>query len=446
VIEHSTDLAMAGAAGLRERKSVIDTVWLTTLVLVAIGLGVPWYLRVIEIRFSAVVWALFGYAALSVIGGQAAERLAGPRGLGAVVWSLQLLGFLTLTVVWHFAGGVANPLFLVFFVPPILACGLLARPWQPFALALFSIAAVTLTAITGSQDLRWYLARIGLPLDSADRWLPPSMEAPLPFHGWTAPPSYAFFSLVLFAIMLLAVAFVTVSLNVLLVRFYLRAGAFARARAASESPQSHVVQASPDPAVLVYSDSGQIVQASDSLVDALLLDPKTLAGSTFPEIVDFVHPELVRSCLEGGEVPYAAYRVGEERRIAHVVAWRLRHGTEELTYVTLRDVQASHFLRTAIDAVDEPYVLLGREGRLVYFNAAATSLFGELYAGIEPREALGRDAQPEGWWDLGLRRDHERRVRVGGRSYVASLSAARVPGERDRMTVVRLRSAGEEAS
>jgi PAS domain-containing protein len=281
-------------------------------------------------------------------------------------------------------------------------------------------------------------------LDWSNRWLPAGFDAAVsPFRGWAAPPSYAFFSLVLFSLVLLAVAFVAVALNGLLVRLYLRAGAFERARQATESTYSRVVQESPEPAILVYTDTGQIVQASDSFVEALLLDAETLAGSTFPEVVDFVDPELARRSLQGGEVPYAAYRVGDEARIAHIVTWRIRHGAEDLTYVTLRDVQALHYLETALDAVDEKYLLLGKEGRLVYFNQAADVLFGELYVGVEAREGLGRASQPEDWWELGLRRTHERRVTVAGAHYVATLSAARVPGERDRLTVVRLRQLEE---
>jgi PAS domain-containing protein len=284
---------------------------------------------------------------------------------------------------------------------------------------------------------------MGLPLDWASPWLPTVAGATAPFGDWTAPPAYAFFSLILFALVLFSVAFVTVALNGLLVRLYLRAGAFERARRSEENPYVRVVKDSPDPAVLTYSDSGQVVQASDSFVDGLLLDRDRLAGSTFPDIVDFVYPELARSALEGGEVAHAPYRVGEETRIARIVAWRVRHQAEEFTYITLRDVRALHYLETALDAVEECYLLLGREARLVYFNTAARELFGELYAGLEAADGLGRRSQPEGWWELGLRREHQRRVTVDGREFVAALSAARVSGERDRLTVVRLRAAPE---
>jgi PAS domain-containing protein len=432
-------------ASLRDRTSLLELVWLMTTVVVLMTVALPWFFHALDIDLKPIAWSLFGFAAVFVLASRSADNLAAPRSRLAAAAALHGLGILMLAAVWHLTGGVGNTPFLILFALPVVASGLMGHRALPYGSAVLAIASVAVVAVGESSGLRWYLARLGLPLDRGFAWLVGMLERESTgFFGSGVPPSLVFVTLIVFASALVAVAFVAESLTSLLQRLYQRLATSSVAREDVELLYNKLLQGAPDPSVVLFTDSAQLVQASDSFVRDFLVDRASLSARTLFDLIDFSYPDMVREILAGGALPFVVYRVDGETRVGSIHAWRTRHAAASFTYLVLRDVTDLYHLQVALDAIEDPYLLIANDGRLVYLNTATRGLFNGIEVGQEARVALAADATPAGWWDIGLRRFHGRQAKIGGRSFDVSLSASPLPGEVDRLTVARLRAAGGE--
>src|SRR5687767_350073 len=101
-----------GLLDLRQRKRVLDGVFVVTVALAFTAVAVPWFLRVFDLDLArAARWAFLlalVYSAAAV----ATDRLRGRRGLVAALALLQGAGVVALALLWHLVGGVENPMFL----------------------------------------------------------------------------------------------------------------------------------------------------------------------------------------------------------------------------------------------------------------------------------------------------------------------------------------------
>lgn len=423
-----------------ERKGLLELAWLMTAVVALLAVAVPWYFQALDVDLRPIAWSLFAFTALSLVASRAAgSRLKPSMALRSTI-GLHSLGTLVLALIWHLAGGTANPTFLVLFVLPVMASFLTARRTLPYLTASLAVMAVSLVALAESPALRWYLGRLGVPLAHRLDWLGGWLERDgAGALGGSTPPALVFVVLVVFALTLLSVAFIGESLTSLLVILYRRLARSSVAREDAEHLSNKLLKGSPDPALVVYSDSGRIVQASDSFARDLLLEHEGVVGSSLFEVVEFSYPDIVRGALGGGEVPFVVYRVHDELRVGRLNAWSIRHADTDYSCVTLRDVTDVYYLQAALDSVEDPHLILDEEDRVVYSNRAASVLFGALETGADASDELSRRASPEGWWRLGLRQLHDRRVEVSQRAFTVSLSGTRLPGESERLTVVRMR-------
>lgn len=434
--------AADGLFALGERKRVLDAVWLLTLFVVLLAVAVPWYLRILEIDLAPVAWGTFAFAGLYVAGARLAERLESRRAMLAAVTAAQLSGVVFLAVFWHLAGGLQNPMLLLAFVLPVAAVGIMLASWQPYLSALVAVVAVAAVAFAQSPDLRWYVVQVGLPVEGLVGLLPerpPGAAEPFPSLG--APPSYLALLLALFSLLIVTAAVVSESLAAVVLRLYGRLQRTAAAREEAESLAEAVLRASPLPAALVYADTGQVLSVSENFEERLLLTSGEAPGRDFLEVAGFSYPEVIAERLreEGGEVPFATYRVGAETRVARVRISRLHHGEERYAHVSLEDVSDLSYLRAAVDALDEPLLLLGVGGRVVYLNRSARGLFAGAEVGDDAAAALEDGDLPAGWWDLGPRDRQERALALAGRPWRARCVAAHIPGERQRLTAIALR-------
>ena len=55
-----------GLRALKERKRLVDDVWLLACFAVLAAVGVPWYLRLLDIELAPVAWSLFAYGLIYV--------------------------------------------------------------------------------------------------------------------------------------------------------------------------------------------------------------------------------------------------------------------------------------------------------------------------------------------------------------------------------------------
>ena len=75
---------------LREQKRLFDDLWLLSLFVMLLALGVPWFLRVLAIDFASVSWSLFIYGVLFLAISMAANSLEDRRLLSAATNTLAL--------------------------------------------------------------------------------------------------------------------------------------------------------------------------------------------------------------------------------------------------------------------------------------------------------------------------------------------------------------------
>lgn len=317
---------------LRERKRTLEGIWLLTLVVVLVALAVPWYLRALEIDLAPIAWSVFGFAALLAAAAFASDRLRDRRALGRVAVAMQVAGVLFLGLVWHLAGGLQNPLFVLVFALPVIAAGAVPRRGHALAIALLAVLAVLTVAWIGSPELRRYVLVLGLPAGPLASLAPAAVPAAgEPFPELETPAAYTFSALLLFAALLPTAALAADALGALLRR--------AEAEGPRRGPPGLLpaaLAAAPYPAALVELGSGQVIAASDRFRGQLLLDEADLRRRGFFELVAFDRPDEVAALLEGegGELPAATLRVGPERRVVRLAAYPVTHGGERYAHVS----------------------------------------------------------------------------------------------------------------
>jgi PAS domain-containing protein len=431
----------AGLLALRERKRVLDAIWLATLLLLLAAIAVPWYVRILDIDLGRLTWVLFGYALTYLGATLAADRLRSSRGILGMATALQIVGILVLGLVWYLLGGAHTPMFLLAFVVPVVASGILTLRWLPYALAALAVLVAWSVAALTSPSLRWYLVQLDIPLAG---WLTSLPLGALrgPFPGLEVDPAYVVVLMELFAVVLFAVAMATESLTTVLLRLTASLHASGEALREAEGLAQRVLQASLHPIALVDRSTHRVVQASDSFVRQFLLKPSDLADRTLVDLLDMPFPEPLHAALaQGGEVSFAICRVDGETRIARISVCLIEHAGTDYAHVSVHDVSDLYYLQGALEVIDAPYLLLGADRRILYFNRAAESLFGQLYSGMPASGTLEPDGTPSRWWDLTPRRSHRRQLSIKDTPYRADLAAADLPGHAGSLTVVTLQPA-----
>jgi PAS domain-containing protein len=420
-------------ADLRQRKRTLDAVVVLTIALAITAAAVPWFLRVSNLDFAPAVRGAFllalGYAAAAA----ATDRLRSRRGLAAALALLQVAGVVALALLWHLVGGVEIPMFLLAFFLPVAGAAMLVPGWPSFAIALLSVASAVVVAVAESPGLRFDLAQMGLPLEPVLRFLPAARTAAGGF-GPASRPSDPLVALIAFALLLPAFAAVAR----VVARSSRALESRTRAALAVLDPADNlfgaVARASGEPAVLVLADSGQVVRASETFRERMLLHGEDLPGRDVFDLVRFLEPAKVRVLLaKGGELPFCFYDVGREPRVARLRVDAVSHRGARYANLVLHELIDLFYLKAALDGTGEPLLLIGPDERLRYFNLAASRLFGDLHFGQEAGPLLG-----EGDWRADARPPAARRVQLGGRSYSAVAVEVRTPETVEPLTILRL--------
>lgn len=434
----NTTVAAGEFAALRERKRLLDDAWLLTLFVILLATAVPWFLRIMELDLAPLAWSLFGFGLIYLATALTADRLQDRRSLLLILGALQAVGVLFLGFLWHCAGGLQNPMFLLVFVLPVVGGSLISR-WQSYTSALLAVAAVAAVTFVEARELWWYVAQMGLPVSwltdfLSDRWLATGR----PFPGFYAPPPYYFVLLELFAILLFGIALMSEVVTSFLLKLYARVGFSASALAKAQILATEMLQAAPAPTVLIYSDTFNVVHASKSFVSQLLLTPESLLEKNLFGLVEFSYPDVVEGLITGGggEAPFCVYRVGKEMRISRVRVYPLVHEGMRYAHVSLEDVGDTYYLRAALDALVQASFVIGPDGRVLCFNEAARELFGGLALGTEASRFLVQGSLPDGWWVPGLRGNQERQVELGEKPFAARSVSVPLPGEQVKLTVL----------
>ena len=429
---------MSEAAALGERQQVLDDGWLLMLLAAALAVGIPWFLRNSQIELAPVAWAAFVYGSAYFALSRATERLRGARSRLAAATALQALSVLFVAYLWHHAGNVQNPMFLMVFAIPVAAGGCVLPGTRAVGLALLAAASATFVAIASAPQLRWYLGQLGIPVE----WVPTALASSgaRPFPGLDLPAAYLFLLLITFTVVILAVALLSESVSALLRGLQARLEASTREHMQADTLATVVIHAAPHPTVLVYADTFRVARASRSFLERAGILPETLEQASFFDCLELAHPEVIRELAAGagGVIPVAIYSAAGSTHVARVHVTPLEHGGGRYACLVLEDVLDQLALRAALDEAAEGLVVIGAEQRVHSFNAAAHGMLPQLRAGLEASVALDGPDAASAWWVLGPRSQRARVVALQGKSYSAKCSALAIPGLQERLTIVRL--------
>ena len=430
------------AASQRAGKQLVDVVWLMTMVACLVAIGVPWYLRLVDVRMVVVAATVFGFSLLYSIASGLVTRVRDRRRAMLASSLFNAFGVLCLVAIWHLGGGLSNPVLLRAFVAPLVASGALLAGWQTHLLALLSILGVATIALLESPELRWMLGQSGGPIGWLSGVLPDLPPARLgSVSAVDGSPAYVLVVVGSFALLLFCVALASDALTALSLRSHER---IFRSRGATQDAETlalALVRNCPFPTVLVDAKTGEIVMASQSFADAFFCRGDEVAGRRLVEIAEFAYPddlvELIRH--SEGEVAGMTSRVDGEIRVLRIGVRRLEGWQGHHALVTFTDVTPFHHLSGALAASSDPFLAVGPDGRFTWLNPGVEPLFGELEIGQEASAVLEREDLPNGWWQPSSRHP---RLTLDGREYSIERMDWKLPGERRACCAVRLRDLG----
>jgi diguanylate cyclase (GGDEF)-like protein len=264
-------------------------------------------------------------------------------------------------------------------------------------------------------------------------------------HGLERGPAYDFTLIATFASMQLIVAFVSTPLTLLLRRIHDRFETSDKLRTEVQGLFHAVLRASPNPSVIAYADTGQVVQASDSFFQRMLLKPSQLVGKGLLEIVEFVDPKRVSDSLSlpSGVIPFCVYHIGRETRIANISFYRTEHAGTAYIYMGWQELTELYYLQSAMDAIADPMVVVSEKGLLLYANKTSRDLFGSLHFGmdttsVEPLWTLLTDYTSPQDESGAMRHD------INGSPYAVNRLFAPLPGDSEQCTILWLHCVAQE--
>lgn len=419
------------------RVHLLDDLWLLTIFAILLAAGLPWLVSSFAMQFGA---ALLGVLALTAVH-VAFTLLVSPAtilgtGRRRMLALLHAVGIVVIGLIWHYAGGLQNPAFLIVFALPVVGAIFLSR-WQPYLSAAVAVLIVAVVALAEAPELRWYASGF----DPIGSWLVAqlgtSATADTPFPGFYAPAGYYLVLLEGFAILMLACAFAAEYLGAIFDRLHTHVTA---ARVEAEHGRelwTSLIEELPRPAVLVDAATLQIVAESASLAESGWTRAPAM-GRKLGEVIQFSYPEIVEELVAGagGTAPEVTFRAGGELRMARVGVQHVAHRGKRLALVVMEDQTEAFAVRAALDAAEQATLVLDAEGRLLAFNKPARALFSSARVGAEAEPLLALPELPERWWEPGLTGRRKMHVRIIPRLFQVTSTALPLPGERERITVI----------
>ncbi|MEP7246604.1 MAG: hypothetical protein ABI885_23395, partial [Gammaproteobacteria bacterium] len=367
------------------RVHLLDDIWLLAIFAILLAIVLPWLITPFDIDVVRAAWGLLAlggvHMGLTVASAPSQPRTTlRQRGLSA----LHALGIIFIGYVWQHCGGLQNPMFLAVFVLPVIGSVFISR-WQPYLMALLTIAVVTIVALVQAPELRWYATGLPGVGGHISDLLGRNAGATSPFPGFYAPSGYFVVLLQVFAILVIACAVAAEHLGSIFERMYAH---LATARAEAQRGQdlwTTLIEQLPLPALLVDADTSQVICASTQVApNFCALDEEVTGGDLF-KIIRFSYPEVLQELIAGfgGIAPLTMIRVGEQIRVTDVRVQHVAQRGRRFALLVINDTTDEFIRRAALDAADYAALMLDPNGRVLGFNRQATSLFPSTQIGAE---------------------------------------------------------------
>ena len=312
------------------RLNILQDTWLLTLLTVLLATAFPWFVSSFNIDFGALSWSLLAlgavYAASTFVGDSSLDAVPKRRALTL----LHAAGTLCLGFVWQRSGGLQNPVMLLAFLLPVISASALSR-WQPYVTATLAVIVTALVALRQAPELRWYAGDV----HGLGQWLLSSSvlaagsDTVSALPGFYAPVTYDVVLLEVFCILMFSIAVASESIGNWAERLLSRLRSAEGAARQAQQTWHALVQELPVPALLVDTDTMQIVLTSKRL---LPFSYEPITGRPLFEAIKFSYPERLQEALqhEGGLVESVAIRRSEQTLIATVRVQPIRMGAPRL--------------------------------------------------------------------------------------------------------------------
>ncbi len=419
------------------RVHLLDDLWLLTIFAILFAAGLPWFVSSFDIRVGAALLGLLALAAIHV--GFTLLTAAAPgihRGRKRALEILHALGVLIVALIWHYAGGVHNPAFLVVFVLPVTGAIFLSR-WQPYLIALLAILAVSAAALIESPELRWFASGLAPQAAWLARLSGGASTGSEPFPGFYAPPGYYLVLLEGFAVLMVSCAFAGEYLGTIFDRLH---ADLIVARAEAERGQqlwASVIEELPLPAVLIDARTYQVVSESAELAD-VSAEGTPAVGRKLTEAIHFSYPEIVEELVSGtgGRADHVILRRGTELVLARIRVQHIPYKGKRLALILIEAMTEAFAVRAALDVAEQAILVADFQDRVLAFNRPALALFSATRLGADVSTLLTLPETAPRWWEPGLTGRRKMHVRILPRVFQVTSTAVALPGEQERLCVI----------
>lgn len=426
------------------QAQLLEDTWVLTLFAVLLATAVPWFVSSLNIDFAAASWAVLAlglcYLAMSLLATERATSAWRRRLVGL----LHAAGVVGLGFLWHACGGLQNPAFLLAFALPVIGASALSRG-QPYLTAVLSLLVVGAVGLVEAPELRWYVA----DLRTAGRWLAPlapllsptSGDAGGLFAGFYAPVGYDVALLEVFSILLMACAVAAESLGYAFQRLIDHLSAARAEGAQAQQLWAMLLQQLPAPALLVDSETLQVLVASERFA-SFLGATVAAVGRPLLEALPISYPERLQELVSGhGGKLTVVLHAPERLRLAQLQVQQLLSDGRRLALLLLEDNTAAYCIGAALDADEHATLVIDAQARVLASNKPARALFPTAVPGADAAEVLLPLAPSGGaarWWEPGLAGRRRLQLSIAHRRYQALCSGVALPGEEQGLYVIAL--------
>jgi PAS domain-containing protein len=351
---------------------------------------------------------------------------------------LHALGIVFVGFIWYHGGGLQNPMFLTVFALPVIGSVFISR-WQPYIMSVWSIIVVTVVALAQAPELRWYAAGFpGLGNAVTTIFGTDAAGGSSPFPGFYAPSGYFVVLLQVFAVLMIACAVAAEHLGSVFERMYAN---LVSARAEAQRGQelwTALIEQLPVPAVLVDTDTSQIICASSHFGPGFCELDAEIVGNDLFKAVRFSYPEVVQDLVTGfgGAAPLTMVHVGDQIRVTDVRVQHVAQRGRRFALLLMMDTTDAFIRKAALEAADHAALVVDSSGRILAFNRQATSLFPSAEAGADAAAVLTSAGVSTEWLQPQLTGKRRTILEIPPRLFQVTISAVVLPGEEERIHVI----------
>ena len=420
------------------RTHLLDDIWLLAIAAILLAIVVPWLFSSFEIDLTRASLGVLGLGGVHVVFA-ALSSPGRPRtpGRSRLLAAVHALGIVFIGFTWLYAGGLQNAMFLAVFALPVIGSVFVSR-WQPYLMSLLAIVVVTVVALVQAPELRWYAAGLHGIGQGITAVFGSGSGGTSPFPGFYAPSGYFIVVLQVFAILVIACAVAAEHLGAVFERMYANLVA---ARAEAQRGQdlwTALIEQLPIPALLVDSNTSQVICASTQLAPSYCELDADVAGKDLYKVIRFSYPEVVQQLVGGfgGTAPLTMIHVGAQVRVTDLRVQHVSQRGRRFALLLITDTTETFIRRAALEAADHAALILDAGGRVLGFNHQATSLFPDTHVGAEVDALLKRAGLPPGWLMPHLAAKRRVLMEMPPRLFQVTITPVVLPGEEERIHVI----------